>query len=93
MCFKVKADAEVCDCATLQLAVESSVEDFEIYESVVARTLSQTNVPRSRAWRDALEAEARHREMTVEAVTESSTATSTTHSLTLQDCAEVAVKY
>lgn len=93
MCFKVKADAEVCDCATLQLAIDSSEEDFEIYESIVARTLSQTNVPRNRAWNDALKAEADHRQMTLQAITDLSTETGTTHNLALQDCVEVADKY
>lgn len=92
MCFKVMANADVCGCATTRLEQEASGPDFKIYESVIARTLSQTNVPRNRAWSDALEAEALHQGVTVQALSDNSIATSTAHNAAIHACADAKPK-
>jgi len=88
MCFKVMANAEVCGCATAKLAEQAGAQDYEIYESIVARTLSQTNVPRSRAWDDALNAEASARALTLQVLTDKTAATGTVHNVALNACVD-----
>lgn len=88
MCFKVMANAEVCGCATAKLSEDVSDEAFDVYQSVVTRTLSQTNVPRNRAWQDALDAEASHRQIHVDELTALTNETSTQHNVVLHACVD-----
>ncbi|MEM7255237.1 MAG: hypothetical protein AAF493_27870 [Pseudomonadota bacterium] len=85
-CFKLTGQLGGCECATASLARGVSAEDFARYEAVVARTLSQTNVPRRRAWREALQQEADTRSVTANLLESLVLETSREHHLAVKAC-------
>ncbi|MFK7965319.1 MAG: hypothetical protein AB8C46_15255 [Burkholderiaceae bacterium] len=86
ICFKTLGDSDVCLCASDQLASKVSADSMMQYESLIALALAQTNVPRAKAWRDALGLQAKASGTSVREVQLSTEATGREHNLAVQAC-------
>ena len=86
ICFKTLGDSEVCLCASDQLARKVNADSMMQYESLIALALAQTNVPRAKAWQDALSLQAKASGISIREVRLNTEATGREHHLAVREC-------
>lgn len=86
ICFKALGDSGVCQCATGRLGKKIAEEALDQYENLIARALSQNNVPRNQAWQHALKLEAKAAGTPMSRFKSETEETGRAHTLAVRSC-------